>query len=164
MQQPKEIDQEVLQVQAAPGFQEHAADQVFTIQHMAHVTGLSAHTLRYYERAGLMKIPVGRDHVNGYRVYTWQHLEWIEFLKRLRATGMPIRDIHRYTELIHQGEQTASERLQLLRQHQQRVRAYRREIDQHLAAIAAKIACYEHEFVNPLTETGAGDLHLHSKS
>ena len=153
--QQQGMDQVLPHEKATLGFQDHEADQVFTIQHMAHVTGLSAHTLRYYERAGLMKVPVGRDRANGYRIYTRQHVEWIEFLKRLRATGMPIHDIHRYTDLIRQGDQTASERMHLLRHHQQRVRAYRREIDQHLAAIAAKIACYEHEFVTLPAETDA---------
>ncbi len=47
---------------------------------MARVTGLSAHTLRYYERAGLMIQSVGRDEANGYRYYTQQDVIWIEFL------------------------------------------------------------------------------------
>lgn len=148
MQKQQGMDQVVTNEQAEAGHQDQARDHGFTIQQMAQVTGLSAHTLRYYERAGLMKQPVGRDQANGYRVYTWQHVDWIEFLKRLRATGMPIRDIQRYTELIHQGEQTAPERLHLLRQHQKRVETYRLEIEQHLAAIGAKIACYEQEFAN----------------
>ncbi|HEX7733321.1 MAG TPA: MerR family transcriptional regulator [Ktedonobacteraceae bacterium] len=117
--------------------QQHALDDVFTIQQMAQATGLSAHTLRYYERAGLMKHQVGRGETNGYRVYTRQHLDWIEFIKRLRATGMPIRDIQRYTELIHQGEQTAPERLRLLKQHQKRVETHRLEIEQHLVSSPA---------------------------
>src|ERR1700682_855455 len=81
---------------------------VLTIQEVAQETGLSAHTLRYYERAGLMWLHVGRDEANGYRSYTQQDVIWIEFLKRLRATGMPIHDILRYTELCRQGEHTIS--------------------------------------------------------
>src|SRR6266851_314583 len=96
-------------------------DEVLTIQQMAKVTGLSAHTLRYYERAGLMIQHVGREDGNGYRSYSQKHVAWIEFLKRLRATGMPIRDIQRYTGLCRQGEQTMPARLQLLKQHQNRV-------------------------------------------
>src|SRR6266705_1768914 len=87
---------------------------VLTIQEVAQETGLSAHTLRYYERAGLMWLHVGRDEANGYRSYTRQHVTCIEFIKRLRATGMHIRDIQRYTELLRQGEQTIPERMQLL--------------------------------------------------
>ena len=55
-------------------------DELLTIQQMARVTGLSAHTLRYYERAGLMIQSVGRDEANGYRYYTQQDVIWIEFL------------------------------------------------------------------------------------
>ncbi|HEX4205081.1 MAG TPA: MerR family transcriptional regulator [Ktedonobacteraceae bacterium] len=158
MQMQQGMDHVKTSEQEDIGYQQQAMDHVFTIQQMVQVTGLSAHTLRYYERAGLMKQPVGRDQANGYRVYTWQHVEWIEFLKRLRATGMPIRDIQRYTELIHQGEPTASERLHLLRQHRKRVETYRLEIEQHLAAITTKIACYEQEFANPQLGTGDGEI------
>lgn len=70
---------------------------------------------------------------------------------------MPIRDIQHYTELIHQGKQTAPERLQLLLQHRKRVEAHRLEIEQHLAAITTKIACYEHEFVHPQSVTDDED-------
>jgi DNA-binding transcriptional MerR regulator len=132
--------------------QRQASACALTIQQVAQITGLSAHTLRYYERARLMKQPVERNQA-GYRRYTWQDVDWIGFLKRLRATGMPIRQIQRYTALIAQGDQTAFERLQLLQQHQQRVEAHHLEIEQHLAAIAEKIGCYEREYP-----------HLHAES
>jgi DNA-binding transcriptional MerR regulator len=121
-------------------------DQVLTIQQMAQVTGLSAHTLRYYERAGLMRLQVGRENSSGYRAYTQQHVSWIEFVKRLRATGMPIRDIQRYTELLRQGEHTIPERMQLLREHQSRVEAHLREVESHLSAINTKIQHYEQQY------------------
>ena len=70
-------------------------------------------------------------------------MTWIEFLKRLRATGMPIREIHRYTELVRQGEQTMPARLQLLKQYQSRVEQHLKEVEQHLEAITSKIAYYE---------------------
>ena len=118
-------------------------EKELTIQQMAQATGLSAHTLRYYERAGLMIEHVRRDEGDGYRSYSHQHVAWIEFLKRLRATGMPIRDIQRYTELLRQGEQTIPERLQQLKQHQSRVEEHLKEVEQHLEAISSKIAYYE---------------------
>jgi DNA-binding transcriptional MerR regulator len=118
-------------------------DKVLTIQQMAQATGLSAHTLRYYERAGLMRQHVGRDDGNGYRTYTEQHITWVMFIKRLRSTGMPIRDIQRYTELLRQGEHTIPARMQLLKQHRNRVEARLLEEQQHLSAINTKIAYYE---------------------
>lgn len=120
-------------------------EKTLTIQQMAEATGLSAHTLRYYERAGLMRQEVGRDNVSGYRSYTQQHIAWVEFIKRLRATGMPIRDIQHYTELLRQGEQTIPARMHLLQQHQSRVEEHLREVENYLAAIVEKIAYYEEE-------------------
>ncbi|GHO48184.1 MerR family transcriptional regulator [Ktedonospora formicarum] len=114
-----------------------------TIQQMAELTGLTPHTLRYYERAGLMQIQVGRDDANGYRLYTQEHVNWIHFIKCLRATGMPIRDIKRYTMLLHQGEQTMPERMALLKQHQDRIEEHLRETERYSTAIRAKIDLYE---------------------
>jgi DNA-binding transcriptional MerR regulator len=121
-------------------------DTLLTIQQMALATRLSTHTLRYYERAGLMKERVGRDDANGYRYYTQQDVIWIEFIKRLRATGMPIRDVQRYTELLRQGEHTISARMQLLKQHRSRVEEHLIEVEHHLSAITHKIAYYEQQY------------------
>jgi DNA-binding transcriptional MerR regulator len=118
-------------------------DEVLTIQQMAQISGLSAHTLRYYERAGLMPQHVGRNEANGYRYYTRQDASWIEFIKCLRATGMPIRDVQRYTELIGRGEDTSAERMQLLKEHRSRVEEHLSEVEQHLSAINYKISYYE---------------------
>ncbi len=123
--------------------EQQVAEKAFTIQQMAQTTGLSTHTLRYYERAGLMLQRVGRDEGNGYRFYSQEDVAWIEFLKRLRATGMPIRDIQRYTELLRQGEQTMPERLQLLKEHQSQVEEHLKEVKRNLEVITFKIACYE---------------------
>jgi Predicted transcriptional regulators len=126
-------------------------EKALNIQQMAQATGLSAHTLRYYERAGLMIEHVGREKGNGYRTYSSQDVAWIEFLKRLRATGMPICDIRRYTDLLRQGEQTLPERLQLLKEHQSRVEEHLKEVERHLAVIRFKVASYEHLHPQPHT-------------
>ncbi len=123
-------------------------ERELTIQQMAEATGLSAHTLRYYERVGLMIQSVGREDGNGYRAYTWEHVQWIGFVKRLRSTGMPIRDIQRYTELMRQGDGTTVERMQLLKQHRVRVEARLQEEQQHLAAIDKKIVDYERKYAD----------------
>lgn len=123
-------------------------DSGLTIQQMAELTGLSTHTLRYYERAGLMQIRVGRDDANGYRLYTREHVNWIHFIKCLRATGMPIRDIKRYTILLNQGEHTMPERMALLKQHQSHIEEHLRETEQHYTAIRAKIGVYERRMID----------------
>ena len=119
-----------------------AVGNILTIQQMAQATGLSTYTLRYYERAGLMQ-QVDRDEANGYRVYTWQHVDWVEFIKLLRATGMTIHDIQAYTELILQGEQTIPERRRLLKEHQSRIEAHLQQFEQYRAAVMKKIEHYE---------------------
>jgi DNA-binding transcriptional MerR regulator len=97
------------------------AEPALTIAEAAEVTGLSAHTLRYYERAGLLE-PVGRNR-SGHRRYRKAHLERITFLQRLRATGMPIREVRRYAELMQAGEATNAARLALLEAHRDDVLA-----------------------------------------
>lgn len=73
-------------------------DQPLTIQQAAVRTGLSVHTLRYYEKMGLME-PIPRGE-NGHRSYHEQDLEWIELIARLRTTGMPIADMQRPSNLL----------------------------------------------------------------
>lgn len=130
---------------------------ILTIQQMAQATGLSAHTLRYYERAGLMP-QVERNETTGYRVYTWQHVGWVEFIKRLRVTGMPIRDIQRYARLLRQGEQAVADRMHLLQEHRSRVQAHLLEVEQHLAAITEKIAYYERLDAQDHSVCGSGNF------
>jgi DNA-binding transcriptional MerR regulator len=75
-------------------------------------TGLSDHTLRYYEKDGIL--PDIRRKENGRRIYEAEDLCWLEFVLCLRATGMPLQTIRRYRELMEQGDGTAAERRQLL--------------------------------------------------
>jgi DNA-binding transcriptional MerR regulator len=91
------------------------AQRELSIAEAAEISGLSAHTLRYYERAGLLE-PVGRNG-SGHRRYGEARLERITFLTRLRATGMPIREVRRYAELTQAGETTNAARLALLERH-----------------------------------------------
>jgi DNA-binding transcriptional MerR regulator len=108
-----------------------------TIQEVAARTGMSVHTLRYYERAGLLD-PVGRA-TSGHRRYTASDFNWIAFLMRLRTTGMSIRQMQEFSDLRRQGESTLSERLVFLEAHQQQVREHIRELEYHLAMIDVKI-------------------------
>jgi len=113
-----------------------------TIAEAAARSGLSAHTLRYYERDGLMLASVDRA-VSGHRRYTDRDLTWIEMLTRLRATGMPIRDVRRYAALVRAGDGNEAERLELLKAHRERVEAQLAQVTAHLRAIDHKIGIYE---------------------
>jgi DNA-binding transcriptional MerR regulator len=93
-----------------------------TIQEVAHATGLSAHTLRYYERVGLIH-PIGREE-NTHRRYTPDDVGWIDFLTKLRATGMSIKDMQKYAELQRRGDETLPERVEMLKSLRDRVEAH----------------------------------------
>jgi DNA-binding transcriptional MerR regulator len=116
-------------------------DDFLTIQQAAEATGLSAHTLRYYERIGLVS-PVGRDG-SGHRRYSERDLGWIDFLNCLRSTGMPIARMQEYAALLREGDSTREERRALLAAHQQAVRAEIQELQRHLGAVDEKIRRYE---------------------
>lgn len=112
-----------------------------TIAEAASATGLTAHTLRYYERDGLLLDAVERAS-SGHRRYTARDLAWIHLLTRLRATGMPIREIREYAELVREGDGTEARRMALLQAHRDAVRAQLAEVQDHLATIEMKIDVY----------------------
>ncbi|QSF58556.1 MerR family transcriptional regulator [Nocardioides sp. zg-1228] len=99
-----------------------------SIAEAAARSGLTAHTLRYYERDGLLLHAVERA-PSGHRRYTEEDLRWIEMVTRLRATGMPIRDVRRYAALVRAGDGTEAERLGLLLAPPRRRRARARRGD-----------------------------------
>ena len=121
-----------------------------TIAEAAEKTGLTAHTLRYYERDGLLLHAVDRAS-SGHRRYTDDDLRWIEMVTRLRSTGMPIRDVRRYAALVREGDGNESERLALLLHHREVVERQLAEVTSHLRAIDHKIAIYEHRATPPAT-------------
>jgi len=117
-------------------------DTGLTIGRAAELTGLTADTLRYYERDGLLLQPVGRSST-GHRRYAEPDLEWIRLVTRLRSTGMPIRDVRHYAALVRSGAGNEDARLELLLAHRKAVLDQLAEVQGHLAAIDYKIALYE---------------------
>jgi DNA-binding transcriptional MerR regulator len=112
-----------------------------TIAEVAALSGLSAHTLRYYERIGLLD-PVARVH-GGQRRYDAEDLAWLAFLQRLRATGMPIRHMQRYAELRRRGDSTLAARRAVLEAHRDEVLERIAELQRDLATVTDKITHYE---------------------
>ena len=112
-----------------------------SIAEAARRTGVSVHTLRYYERAGLVVTAVDRT-AGGRRRYHQLDLDWIVICTRLRATGMPIKTIRRYAQLVSAGPGNEQERLALLEAHRADVTARLAEIRENLELIDHKIGVY----------------------
>ncbi|GAA1215573.1 hypothetical protein GCM10009665_01720 [Kitasatospora nipponensis] len=106
------------------------------ISEVSATTGLSAHTLRWYERIGLLD-PVDRSHA-GRRLYSDGDLARLAFLGRLRLTGMPVADMLRYVELAREGDATVEGRRDLLV-------AHRAEVRQKIADLHATLAVLDHK-------------------
>ena len=112
-----------------------------SIAETARRTGVSVHTLRYYERAGLVVTAVDRT-AGGRRRYHQLDLDWIVVCTRLRATGMPIKTIRCYAQLVSAGPGNEQERLALLEAHRADVTARLAEIRENLELIDHKIGVY----------------------
>ena len=125
--------------QEIPHKQDVLTEETLTIQEMARRSGLSEHTLRYYERIGLLT-PVPRDGSSGHRRYSADMAEVIESLSYLRGTGMPLEDIRVYLHLRRQGNLVAAEQKSLFESH---LAAVTEELEQtkiRMKYLAGKVA------------------------
>ncbi|MGW3266920.1 MerR family transcriptional regulator [Streptomyces sp. NPDC001056] len=112
----------------------------YTISEVAAFTGLTAHTLRWYERIGLMP-HVDRSHT-GQRRYSNRDLDWLDLVTKLRLTGMPVADMVRYAELVREGTGTYRERQELLERTRRDVLGRIAELRDTLAVLDRKISFY----------------------
>ena len=110
--------------------------------------GVSAHTLRYYERIGLVR--VGRD-ASGYRRYDATAVRRLVFLTRMRTSGMTISDLQRYVDMVEAGRDTVPERLAMLTEHRSVLRTRIDELQLALSATDYKIAAYTRELQEQAT-------------
>lgn len=135
---PDDIAAELIAARtAAEGLED--GEPCLSIAEVAELTGVTAHTLRYYERIGLVEVP--RD-AAGRRVYSRLEVGRIVFVTRLRMTAMPIREIQAYFGLVAQGEDTEAQRLDLLQRHRRDVVARIDELRSALSVIDFKITLY----------------------
>jgi len=124
--------------QPVPGPASSVPQAGLSIAEAARRTGVSVHTLRYYERAGLVVTPVDRTH-SGRRRYQQEDLNWISICTKLRATGMPIRTIRRYAQLVSAGPGNEEERLALLEAHRAEVTAKLAELQEMLGELEVSL-------------------------
>ena len=110
---------------------------MYTIHEVCEKSGLTAHTLRYYEKEGLLS-NVSRSQ-GGFRQYSDEDLEAVGLICCLKNTGMPLSDIARFMELTREGDQTLRERCELLKRHREVVLGRISEMERHLDKVTHKL-------------------------
>lgn len=93
---------------------------MYYTQDVKKIVGINSSAMRYYEKEGILPI-VKRDN-NGSRTYTDENIEWLKFIKLLRATDMGIEDIKYYVYLFNQGHSTIEKRREILSEHKESIK------------------------------------------
>ncbi|MBP5247822.1 MAG: MerR family transcriptional regulator [Fibrobacter sp.] len=113
----------------------------YSIGQVAEKTGLSAYTLRYYEKEGLL--PYVQKNASGLRIYNEDDISWLSMIECLKATGMPIKEIRQYIEWYKEGDATLSKRLELFRKRRLTVEQELSKLKKILGKVEFKIRLYE---------------------
>ena len=115
------------------------------ISDISKKTGLSIHTLRYYEQIGLL-LKIDRNQ-SGQRIYSSQDLAWLEWIKRLKSTGMPLEKIQYFAQLRLQGAQTLKQRQDLLIQHSENLKQEIQRLNLEKDIVDYKIELYQQKML-----------------
>ena len=122
----------------------------YSIGEFSRLTGLGIHTLRYYEQERLI---MPHRSASNRRCYSDQDAAWISFIKRLKDTGMPIKEIQRYAELRAMGEPTLNARMEMLIAHRNNLNKQIQQLQDHRAKLDEKIVSYRSEIERMENET-----------
>lgn len=114
----------------------------YSIGEFSTLTDISIYTLRYYEKEQLI-IPERKE--NGRRCYTEKDISWLQFIKRLKETGMPIKEIQKYAQLRTDGNSTMPERMEMLIHHRNTLKEEIQKLQEHLEKLDCKIDFYQTE-------------------
>ncbi|WP_053846519.1 MerR family transcriptional regulator [Streptomyces sp. NRRL B-24085] len=118
----------------------NAEKSLLTIGEVSALTGLPAHTLRFYEQEELLTAV--RRNAAGQRVFTDEDVAWLKVCMKLRASGMPLPEIRRYAQLAQEGDGTVSQRFEILRRHEAKVQQQVAELQEALDIIHVKVETY----------------------
>ena len=114
----------------------------YSIGEFSKLTNLGIHTLRYYEHEHLI---TPKRNSSNRRCYSDKDLAWIEFIKRLKDTGMPIKEIQHYAKLRAEGDLTLNERMEMLTAHRESLNEQIKVLQEHMAKLDDKIHFYRQE-------------------
>ena len=111
------------------------------ISEISKISGLSVHTLRYYEKEGLLENVTRND--SGRRVYSNDDLVWIEWIQRLKSTGMSLDEIRQFSSLRYLGDDSISQRKDMLIDHSMKLKSNIQKLREELSVVDHKIKAYE---------------------
>lgn len=114
----------------------------YSIGEFSKLTNLGIHTLRYYEHENLIS---SKRNSSNRRRYSDSDITWVDFIKRLKDTGMPIKEIKRYAELRSKGDATLKPRMEMLIQHRQALNEQISSLQKHMSKLDDKINYYQNE-------------------
>ena len=119
----------------------------YSIGEFSRLTNLGIHTLRYYEHENLI---MPKRNSSNRRCYSDKDLAWTYFIKRLKDTGMPIKEIQRYAKLRAKGDLTLNERMEMLTVHRESLNEQIKVLQEHMAKLDDKIDFYRQEIERTL--------------
>ena len=119
----------------------------YSIGEFSRLTNLGIHTLRYYEHENLI---MPKRNSSNRRCYSDKDLAWTYFIKRLKNTGMPIKEIQRYAKLRAEGDLTLNERMEMLTVHRESLNEQIKALQEHMAKLDDKIDFYRQEIERTL--------------
>lgn len=114
----------------------------YSIGEFSRLTNLGIHTLRYYEHENLI---MPKRNSSNRRCYSDKDLAWTYFIKRLKNTGMPIKEIQRYAKLRAEGDLTLNERMEMLTVHRESLNEQIKALQEHMTKLDDKIDFYRQE-------------------
>jgi DNA-binding transcriptional MerR regulator len=113
----------------------------YTVKDISTKTGITAHTLRFYEKQGVL--PYAERTENGIRMYDESSIEWIETILALRSTGIPLADLKYYVDLYTEGDSTLQQRKEIMNNHKVKVEEQIHQLIKTLGRINYKMALYD---------------------
>lgn len=118
----------------------------YSISQVAQKLGLTTHTLRYYDKEGLL--PFVKRSSSGLRVFSETDLEWLVIIECLKGTGMQLKDIKIYIDWYIQGDETLQKRLDMFIAQKQKIATQMKQLEKHMEKIDYKIKYYQDAIKN----------------
>lgn len=113
----------------------------YSIGQVAKKLGLTTHTIRYYDKEGLL--PFVRKGSSGARVFLDEDVDWLLIVECLKGTGMPLKEIKKYIQLCQQGDQTLQTRLEMFKKQKIKIEEQMATLNHYMEKINFKIAYYD---------------------